>query len=99
MPSSLRVLNAPVVYVTYIGKAIWPAKLSVFYPLPSKLPVVPAIASVLALVIVTSLIFHWQSRLRWLLVGWLWFLGTLVPVIGLVKVVPRPWPIATLTCP
>ncbi len=72
--------------MTYIIKAFWPPKLCILYPLPAELPVWPAIGSALLLAAITCLVFYHQTRFRWLLVGWLWFLITLVPVIGLVQV-------------
>ncbi len=81
-----RLENAPVAAVRYLLKMIWPADLVVIYPMPDKIPVF-AIAAAVAVLIFPSLAV-WLARRRWpyLLVGWLWFLGTLVPVIGLVQV-------------
>jgi len=81
-----RLENAPVAAVRYLLKMIWPVDLAVIYPMPDKIPVF-AIAAAVAVLIFLSLA-GWLARRRWpyLLVGWLWFLGTLVPVIGLVQV-------------
>jgi tetratricopeptide (TPR) repeat protein len=85
VPMSLRVANALVSYVGYIGKMIWPGNLAVFYPPPGILPGWQVAAAGLFLVFVSILVI-WAVRLRpYLAVGWLWYLGTLVPVIGLVR--------------
>jgi len=85
-PLNLRLGNALLSYVLYLGKAIWPAKLAVIYPLPSQLPGVAVTAAVIFLAVITWLVWHLRRHRPYLLVGWLWFLGTLVPVIGLVQV-------------
>ncbi len=87
VPFSARAANAALVYMTYIRQLFWPEGLAYFYPEEShtltEWPVVAAIAALAALTAVAV----WQAR-RWpyLLVGWLWYLGTLVPVIGIVQV-------------
>ncbi|MGO9115586.1 MAG: tetratricopeptide repeat protein [Thermoguttaceae bacterium] len=82
-----RVANAAVAYVAYLGKMLYPAGLAVFYPLPNTPPpaweVVAAIAVLLA---ISTATFLSRRKCPYLLVGWLWYLGTLVPVIGLVQV-------------
>jgi tetratricopeptide (TPR) repeat protein len=85
-PFSIRLENAIVSYVRYIGKALWPAHLAVYYPHPETLlnPWQVAGAAVLLLTI-TALVIAGRHR-RYLLVGWFWFLGTLIPMIGLVQV-------------
>ena len=86
-PLDLRLGNAFLSYVLYFGKAIWPTKLAVIYPLQNKLLSVEAVlAAVVFLALFTWLAWRMRRRHPYLLVGWLWFLGTLVPVIGLVQV-------------
>jgi len=81
-----RLGNAIVAYVRYIGKAFWPVGLAAYYPHPGLLlPTWEVVASAAVLVVLTALVWHWRGH-RYLLVGWLWFVGTLVPVIGLVQV-------------
>ena len=81
-----RLGNAIVAYVRYMGKAFWPVGLAAYYPHPGLLlPTWEIVASAAVLVVLTALVWHWRSH-RYLIVGWLWFLGTLVPVIGLVQV-------------
>lgn len=82
----VRVENALVAYGMYLWKTIWPARLAPLYPHPGdSLAAWQVISSVLVLGAVTALVWRFRSK-PYLLVGWLWFLGTLVPVIGLVQV-------------
>ena len=85
-PGGLRLQNAIVSYARYIGKAFWPTKLSPLYPHPlDLLHAWQVIASIFFLVLVTAVI--WARRRRgYLETGWFWFLGSLVPMIGLVQV-------------
>lgn len=85
VPMDLRLSNIPVAYLAYLEKAFWPFKLCVFYEFPSRLPVLAGLISFVLLVAATILTWHWRFRFRWLMVGWLWFLGILIPVIGLVQ--------------
>jgi protein O-mannosyl-transferase len=78
--------NAIVSYVLYIWKAICPACLAALYPYPTDgWPARVVVLSALFLTIVTALVLRYRER-RYLLWGWLWFLGTMVPMIGLVQV-------------
>ena len=82
---SMRVENAVVSYARYMGKAVWPLHLSAFYPYPrGGVSTWQAIASCVLLTAVTVFVIVARQR-RYLLVGWLWFLGTLVPMIGVVQ--------------
>lgn len=82
----VRLGNALVAYVRYIGKAFWPAHLCSIYPHQGRfLPVWEGVAAGLVLLLITSLVL-WRRNQRYLAMGWFWFLGTLVPVIGLVQV-------------
>jgi len=85
VPMSLRMANALVSYVGYIGKMIWPLGLAVHYPFPHMVPIWKAAGAGLFLLMVSILILLVLKRKPYLSVGWLWFLGTLVPVIGLVQ--------------
>ncbi len=85
-PLSLRVENAVVAYGSYLWKMLWPTRLSAFYPYPPAFyPIWQLASSALILVGVTVLVIFYR-RNRYLPVGWFWYLGTLVPVIGLVQV-------------
>jgi tetratricopeptide (TPR) repeat protein len=82
----LRLETAVISYVRYLGKALWPSKLVALYPHPTELyPAWQAGAAVLVLVLVTTLVLRARKQ-RYLAVGWFWFLGSLVPMIGLVQV-------------
>jgi tetratricopeptide (TPR) repeat protein len=85
-PFYVRLANALVSYVSYIGKMIWPANLAVFYPHPGTPPVWMVIMAGMLLGGITWLAIRFAKSKPWFIVGWLWYLGTLVPVIGLVQV-------------
>ena len=86
VPLENRVANALVSYVSYIGKMIWPHRLAVFYPYPDTFPIWHVAGAGLLLGAVSFLAILGARRRPYLMVGWLWYLGTLVPVIGLVQV-------------
>ena len=86
-PLDVRLKNAAYAYAMYVWKAFWPTRLALFYPHPlASLAAWRLVVALLILAAVTGL--AWKQRLthRYLMVGWLWYLGTLVPVIGLVQV-------------
>jgi len=85
VPPVLRVANAAVSYVRYLLKIIWPHKLAVFYPLPASWPWELVMAAAVFLMAVSIAVILWRRRWPFLVVGWFWFIGTLVPVIGLVQ--------------
>jgi len=87
LPMSERISNALVTYVVYIGQMCWPAGLAVFYPHPeSRLPVWQASLALFILIGITAATFLLRKKARYLVTGWLWYLGMLVPVIGLLRV-------------
>ena len=87
LPFGLRLSNAVVSYISYIGKMIYPADLSVFYPYSlGNLPAWKVITAAVLIAAITILTFLAARQRRYLPVGWLWYLGTLVPVIGIVQV-------------
>lgn len=86
-PLQVRAANAVVAYVGYLGKTVWPARLAVFYPHPgADRPLWVPVGALLGLSALTALALRESRRRPYLGVGWLWYLGTLVPVIGLVQV-------------
>ncbi len=86
LPAALRLENALVSYIIYIAQTFWPAGLAIFYPHPPAIPAWQALGAALALAGISAAVL-WQRAARpYLPVGWFWFLGTLVPVIGLVQV-------------
>jgi len=87
LPVSIAVKNAVVSYLGYIDKMVYPKHLAVLYPHPvSNLSTSQALIPFVILVAVTVYIIYIAKQHRYLLVGWFWYLGTLVPVIGLVQV-------------
>ena len=87
LPLDVRLINAIVSYITYIGKMFWPTKLAALYPHPiDAIPVSRAVISGIVLILITILCVYYVRRHKYLFVGWLWYLGTLVPVIGIVQV-------------
>jgi tetratricopeptide (TPR) repeat protein len=83
---AIRLENAAVSYLRYLGKMFWPVDLSVYYALPAHWPAGVVAVSVLFLAAVSLGVIAARKCCRFLMVGWLWFLGTLVPMIGLVQV-------------
>jgi len=90
VPLAARVANAAVSYVLYLSKTVVPEGLAIFYPHPSlygrAVPVLPGLFAALALVAVTLVVLRGARDRPFLATGWLWYLGTLVPVIGVVQV-------------
>ena len=84
-----RVGNAVVSYATYIGQMIYPVGLAVFYPYGQlKIPLV--VAGAVFLLAISAVFFAYRRKYPFLLVGWLWYLGVLIPMIGLVQVGLQP---------
>ncbi|MCG6917595.1 MAG: tetratricopeptide repeat protein [Deltaproteobacteria bacterium] len=86
-PFHIRIANALLSYLLYITKMIWPQNLAVLYPHPGQsLPMWQAAGAGLLLLVISIVVIRAGRRYPYLPVGWLWYLGTLVPVIGLVQV-------------
>ncbi len=81
-----RISNALVSYVGYIGKMMWPSKMAVLYPYSGELPWVKALGACLVILFITAVVIGFIKKHPYLAVGWFWYIGTLVPVIGLVQV-------------
>jgi tetratricopeptide (TPR) repeat protein len=87
IPLTARLANVVLAYAGYLRKLVWPVDLAIFYPHHAdRASLLAVLTSALILAILTGIALHFRSRRPALLVGWLWFLGTLVPVIGLVQV-------------
>jgi tetratricopeptide (TPR) repeat protein len=87
LPLSVRLGNAIYAYAIYVWKAIWPAWLGLFYPHPGAILAIWRLALAALFLLLVSVFVWWQRTARpYLVTGWLWFLGTLIPVIGLVQV-------------
>jgi len=86
-PIALRLSNALVAYAKYLVLTFWPSDLAVYYPFPpAGIPIWQIIGAAVLLSAVTAFCVFQRKTRPYLIVGWLWFLGTLVPVIGLVQV-------------
>jgi protein O-mannosyl-transferase len=86
LPFSERIMNASVSYVAYLGKTFWPVDLAVFYPYQHNYPDWQVVGALLILLGISGLAIYSAKKAPFLLMGWLWYLGTLVPVSGLVQV-------------
>lgn len=86
IPFTTRFSNALISYGTYLIHLFWPENLSIFYPYPAFLPIWQIMGSGLILVLISIGVFWNWKQYPYLVVGWLWYLGTLVPVIGLIQV-------------
>ncbi len=87
VPLASRIANAVLSYATYLWQMVWPAKLAIFYPYRDRTIFSwPVMVSLLFIGVITAAVM-WEIRKRpYLAVGWFWYLGTLVPVVGLVHV-------------
>jgi tetratricopeptide (TPR) repeat protein len=86
IPITYRLANASVSVIRYLYKFLWPFNLAVCYPYPKAWPPI-LVAGCVAIILGITGIAIWQRHRRpWILVGWLWYLGTLVPVVGIVQV-------------
>jgi len=85
-PLTVRTGNALVSYINYTAKMIWPYNLSMLYPHPLTLPWWKVVGACLLLISVSLLVILAVKRRPYLAVGWLWYIGTLVPVIGFIQV-------------
>jgi protein O-mannosyl-transferase len=85
IPLGVRIGNAFVSYITYIGKMIWPINLAVFYPHPEVLIFWQVWGAVFLIISITSAVIWIVKKIPYLVTGWFWYVGTLVPVIGIVQ--------------
>ena len=87
VPVSLRLSNAIVSYAKYLLRTVWPNDLAFYYPFPSMgVPIWQLSGAIVLLAVITIFTLRQASERPYLLVGWLWFVGTLVPMVGLVQV-------------
>ena len=86
VPLWLRLENVVVSYARYLWKTLWPRELAVLYPLPENYPTWQVALAAAVLIAITALVIRQARTRRYLVTGWFWYLGTLVPVIGLVQV-------------
>ena len=86
VPLHYRLENVALAYAGYLQKIFWPENLAVIYPMPDKISTLAVASAVAVLFFISAAAWVWRKRAPYLAVGWLWFLGMLVPVIGLVQV-------------
>jgi hypothetical protein len=85
IPISERIINAVISYIVYLGKTVWPADLAFFYPYSHTYPFWQVLVAISILLAISIIAISLIKKAPFLLVGWLWYLGTLIPVIGLVQ--------------
>jgi tetratricopeptide (TPR) repeat protein len=85
-PMALRIQNAIVSYAAYLGRTIWPVGLAAFYPFPHEIPSWQIAASAAVMLAISIGVARTARSRPYALVGWLWYLGMLVPVIGVIQV-------------
>ncbi|MDM8554377.1 tetratricopeptide repeat protein [Desulfococcaceae bacterium HSG7] len=85
VPMMLRIENALVSYIIYINKMFWPDNLAVFYPYPDMIPLWQTIGAFIILLVITLFAIRKCEQHSYILIGWLWYIGTLVPALGLVQ--------------
>lgn len=90
LPPYARIGNAILSYGRYMGELLWPVSLSVVYPFEESLPIVGVVALAVLLIVVTYAAIRYIFKAPYFAAGWLWYLGMLVPVIGIVQVGSQP---------
>jgi tetratricopeptide (TPR) repeat protein len=86
IPLLLRITNAPVAFVTYLGKTFWPHDMAVIYPFPDHIPAGQVIFAVLLILMISAAVMVMAKRWPYLFVGWLWYSITILPVIGIIQI-------------
>jgi Tfp pilus assembly protein PilF len=86
LPLEMRLTNAITAYAQYVVMLFYPANLAVWYPYKKDVPMWQTAGAVILILLITAFCLQQMKRRKYLLMGWLWFLGTLVPVIGIVQV-------------
>jgi tetratricopeptide (TPR) repeat protein len=81
-----RIANAPVSFVTYLEKTFWPHNLAVVYPFSDQLPAWQVMSATLLIIIISAAVIAMVKRLPYLFTGWLWYVITILPVIGIIQV-------------
>jgi hypothetical protein len=85
-PLGGRIENAFVSYLRYLGKTCWPVNLAIFYPHPGYWPPLAAVVAATLILTASFVVIRSGKKYRYLGTGWFWFLGTLIPVIGVIQV-------------
>jgi len=85
-PLSYRLTNAPVAFVTYLGKTFLPHDMAIFYPFSEHLPLWQVLGATLLIIIISVVVIVMMKRQSYLFVGWLWYAITILPVIGIIQI-------------
>jgi len=85
LPFLKRSINAIISYTAYLGKIFWPVNMAVFYPYEHSFPFWQVIASCFVLIGITIVVIYVRKKMSFLFVGWFWYLGTMIPLIGLIQ--------------
>jgi lipoprotein NlpI len=85
-PLISRMVNAPVAFVTYLGKTFWPHDMAIFYPFSDQIPLWQVIVASLLILVISVAVIVIMKRLPYLFTGWLWFSITIAPVIGIIQI-------------
>ncbi|UCD66733.1 MAG: tetratricopeptide repeat protein, partial [Deltaproteobacteria bacterium] len=88
-PINMRIANAFVAYISYIGKMFFPVNLAVLYPFPKSISFINVIISIILLLLITVAAIKSLSSKPYFIIGWFWFIISIFPVIGLVQVGPQ----------
>jgi Flp pilus assembly protein TadD len=83
---SIRIANAIISYTGYLHKMFWPQNLAFFYPLPKTIPIVQLLTAVCVFAVMTFISIRFRRKQPFVIIGWLWYVVTLLPVIGLIQV-------------
>ena len=86
LPLSSRISNAIVAFVTYLGKTFWPHNLAAFYPFPDHIPLWQVLGSIGIIILISAFVIVMIKRLPYFFVGWLWYVITILPVLGIIQI-------------
>jgi tetratricopeptide (TPR) repeat protein len=84
-PFVSRLANALVSFVIYIGKTFWPNDMAVYYPFPEQIPLGQVSGAILLIMLISVFVIITVRRLPYLFVGWMWYMTTILPVIGILQ--------------
>jgi tetratricopeptide (TPR) repeat protein len=85
-PFSSRIANAFISFAVYLGETFWPSDIALIYPFPEQISVLQILGSTLLIIFISAVVIIMARRLPYLFVGWLWYVITLLPVIGIIQV-------------
>ncbi len=85
-PLGLRLVNAPISFVTYLEKTFWPHNLAIFYPFSDQLLLWQVLGTIILIIVISVFVAAIMKRLPYLFVGWFWYVITILPVIGIIQI-------------